>query len=311
MSIVLPSTGGAFVNSVSLTPNNVTIVGRFKTSSATKLFVVAAKASGIATHGLGIDASNHSQASSTNNAATNAVGNSGTTYTNATWSSGVAAFASTTSRTAYVNGGTGTANTTSVPTPATIDQYYLGYAGAVASLADIGIYDAVMTAAERLSFYCGFSPGYIKTANLRTWVPGVSDLSSTGGLTWTNDSSTFNAGDHPTVSALTIPAAGTTIVLTTAQAITLGAGGGGGLVLTLSGGACTATYSSGSTSTTLTYTLSRTVLAGETGTATYTNPTNGWQNGSADLSTITSMTIVNSSTAGPLLLRRRRMAVAA
>ncbi len=79
----------------------------------------------------------------------------------------------------------------------------------------------------------------------------------------------------PTLQVALIPKAGTTLVLAFNEAVKFGAGGNGGFALTMSGGAVTATYASGTTTTVLTYTLSRTVAAAETGTITYTQPGNG------------------------------------
>lgn len=96
----------------------------------------------------------------------------------------------------------------------------------------------------------------------------------------------------PTVYSQTIPSGGTTIVFTFSEPVRYGAGGNGGFALTLSGGAVTAAYLSGDSSSTLTYSLSRTVSTGETGTFTYTQPGNGIEDTAGnDLASITSTAI--------------------
>jgi len=102
----------------------------------------------------------------------------------------------------------------------------------------------------------------------------------------------------PTVSTRTIPALGTTLVVVHNETVTHGAGGSGGHTLSASGGATTPTYSSGAGTATLTYTLSRTVLVGETVTHSYTQPGNGVEDAAGnDLATFATQSVTNSSTA--------------
>ena len=69
----------------------------------------------------------------------------------------------------------------------------------------------------------------------------------------------------------------------------------------MSGGVVTMTYSSGSGSSTLVYTLSRTVVQGETGTVAWTNQANTIEDTSGnDLATFSGFTITNSSTQVPI-----------
>jgi hypothetical protein len=109
----------------------------------------------------------------------------------------------------------------------------------------------------------------------------------------------YSAGDTtpPTKSSLTIPSAGTTLLLGLSETCSIGAGGNGGLTLSMSGGAVTASYSSGSGSNTFTYNLSRTVNSGETGTASYTQPGNGIEDAAGnDLASFSSQAVTNNST---------------
>ena len=101
----------------------------------------------------------------------------------------------------------------------------------------------------------------------------------------------------PTKSSLTIPSAGTTLLLGLSESCSIGSGGNGGLTLSMSGGAVTASYSSGSGSDTFTYNLSRTVNSGETGTASYTQPGNGIEDTAGnDLASFSSQAVTNNST---------------
>jgi hypothetical protein len=103
----------------------------------------------------------------------------------------------------------------------------------------------------------------------------VSFLLRTGGI-----GTKAAAGPDVTAPALVsaqIPAAGTTIEITFTEAVSIGAGGDGGFVLDTSGAAVTLNASPTGTGTgTLIYTLSRTILAGETILDfDYTQPGNG------------------------------------
>ena len=91
--------------------------------------------------------------------------------------------------------------------------------------------------------------------------------------------------------------------MNTNQSVQIGVGGSTGLVLTLSGGACTATYSTGAPSALLVFTFSRPVRQFETGTFTYTNPGNGFEEAFPGLIWLlnkSSTAIVNNSSVPPL-----------
>lgn len=103
--------------------------------------------------------------------------------------------------------------------------------------------------------------------------------------------------DPPTVTSRTIGTPGTTLTITFNEAVTFGAGGNGGLTLSASGGAVTPSYSTGSGTSSLVYNLSRTVNAGETVTATYTQPGNGIEDlAGNDLANFTGQSVQNNST---------------
>jgi hypothetical protein len=100
--------------------------------------------------------------------------------------------------------------------------------------------------------------------------------------------------DPPELVSAVIPSAGTTLVLTwneTAIRTT------GTPTLSLSGGAATATYSSGSGSTAITYSLSRTVMSGETGTFSLSG---GIEDAAEnEIDALSSESITNNSTQTP------------
>lgn len=126
------------------------------------------------------------------------------------------------------------------------------------------------------------------------------DQYGTTRATWTRGAIEFGDVTAPTLSSATIPSAGNVINLVFSETVSIGAGGNGGLALTMSGGGAeTLTYSSGSGSTTLVYSLSRTVLSGETKSSglDYTQPGDGIEDGSGnDLVTFTSAAVTNNST---------------
>lgn len=102
----------------------------------------------------------------------------------------------------------------------------------------------------------------------------------------------------PVLTSAIVAAAGTTIALTFSESCTTGAGGPTGFTLSASGGAVTMTYASGTGSTAYTYTLSRTIVQGETITMSFTQPVNGVESTAAqvDLASFSGTTVTNSST---------------
>jgi hypothetical protein len=144
---------------------------------------------------------------STANATTQ--GNSSITITNANqWYHVAGVFTSSTSRTVYVDGTAGTANTTSL-TPSGLDDTTIGaatYTGGIitymnGSIAEAGIWNVVLTAAEISSLSKGISPLSIRPGNLLAYWPLIGksspEIDSHGRyemtLTGTSDS------DHPRV----------------------------------------------------------------------------------------------------------------
>lgn len=107
----------------------------------------------------------------------------------------------------------------------------------------------------------------------------------------------------PALTSAVINSAGTQIALTFDEAVQIGAGGSGGWNLSMSGGGTTLSSAS-IASNVVTYTLSRTVNAAESGSIYYTQPGNGIEDTSSnnnDLLTIPSgsaLTVTNNSTQG-------------
>lgn len=101
----------------------------------------------------------------------------------------------------------------------------------------------------------------------------------------------------PVLTGASIPSAGTSVVLTFNEAITIGLGGNGGVTLTATDGDVTATYSSGDTTTALTYSTSRTIGSHETVTVSYTQPTAGFQDSDEnDVASFSDQPVANGST---------------
>jgi hypothetical protein len=112
-----------------------------------------------------------------------------------TWTHACGVFSSTTSRTVYINGGSSATNTTSssgtgenrlfqgvVRGASAFTNYFTG------SLAEVGVWNAALTADEVLSLAKGMSPSLIRPQSLTIYAPLVRDLiDRKSGLTITNN----------------------------------------------------------------------------------------------------------------------------
>lgn len=123
------------------------------------------------------------------------------------WHHGCAVFASNNSRTAYINGGNSATNTDTLnlntPTSVVIGARYnttLGfYFGG--DLAEVGIWNVALTAAEVASLAKGMTCDKIRPQNLVFYAPLVRNLQDIkGGLTITNNNAATVA-NHPRVYA--------------------------------------------------------------------------------------------------------------
>lgn len=125
---------------------------------------------------------------------------SGATVGTGSWNHGAAVFSSTTSRTVYLNGTAGTTATntiaTSTPTKVSIGTRYsagtrIGFFNG--KIAEVGIWNVVLTAAEITMLSLGYSPLLIRPQNLVAYYPLIgrnspeNDMKGTG-LTLTGTS---------------------------------------------------------------------------------------------------------------------------
>lgn len=122
------------------------------------------------------------------------------------WVHVAAVYASSTSRTAYANGSAGTENTVNIGTQATANSIVMGARwnntlGAYlnGSLADVGVWNVALTAAEIASLAKGVSCRLIRPQSLVFYAPLVRDLVDVaGGRTITNNN-TATVADHPRI----------------------------------------------------------------------------------------------------------------
>ena len=143
----------------------------------------------------------------------NAITSDGTTTATASqsgrvagqWNHAAGVFSANNNRIAYVNGVGGTSNTTTVNVSAintllisavyntTLQNYYAG------QIAEVGVWNAALTAAEIASLAKGMTPDKIRPQNLVFYAPLVRDLiDQKGGLTITNNNGATVAS-HPRI----------------------------------------------------------------------------------------------------------------
>jgi hypothetical protein len=112
--------------------------------------------------------------------------------------------ASNSSRTIYLDGGGSATNTATItPTPANITSLRAGWTGATLDgcVAEVGVWNAALTAAEVASLAKGMTCDKIRPQNLVFYAPLVRDLiDQKGGLTITNNNGATVA-THPRVYA--------------------------------------------------------------------------------------------------------------
>lgn len=131
-------------------------------------------------------------------------------YSSGTWNHGLAVFASATSRTAYLNGANAGTNTDNLADPTAA---FTGIGALVRAanslfmdgkLAECAIWNVALTAADALMLAAGYSPLFVRPANLvlytltphRTGSGAAADL--VGGLTLTS-AATPARFDHPRI----------------------------------------------------------------------------------------------------------------
>lgn len=106
------------------------------------------------------------------------------------------------------------------------------------------------------------------------------------------------SGSAPTLASSTVN--GSTLTDVYSAAVSFGAGGNGGKSLAMSGGAATPTYTGGAGTPTITYSLSRAIAFGETGTSGYTQPGNGLEatSGGTDVAAYSGFAVTNATSGG-------------
>lgn len=128
-------------------------------------------------------------------------------YSQNTWHHACGVYASTASRTAYLDGGSSGTDTTSVPAALIVNTLTVGgrFLGgsigvlAVGRIAEVGIWNSALTAAEIASLAKGMTCDKIRPQNLVFYAPLVRDLNDQkGGLTITNNNGATVAA-HPRI----------------------------------------------------------------------------------------------------------------
>jgi hypothetical protein len=130
-----------------------------------------------------------------------------TGYTAGAWQHACGVFTSSTSRTAYLNAGSSGTDTQSA-TPTGLNQIKIGMRVNVTPglffdglIAEVGIWNAALTAAEVASLADGMTCDKVRPQNLVFYAPLVRDLiDAKGGLTITNNNGATVA-NHPRVYA--------------------------------------------------------------------------------------------------------------
>ncbi len=128
-------------------------------------------------------------------------------FSASTWSHAAGVFESSTSRTVYLNGGSSATNT-AISTPASIVRISIGVISwntpvnyANGRVAEVGIWNAALTAAEIASLADGMTCDKVRPQSLVFYAPLVRDLIDyKGGLVITNNN-TATVANHPRVYA--------------------------------------------------------------------------------------------------------------
>lgn len=170
-------------------------VGKFNVTQRNNVFVLPASGAVV-------------NVGSSDSVGTTASVNSSSTFTNGSWSHAAAVYSSNSSRTAYCNGGGAQTNTSLINSSPGFDSVFIGarfnpslggfFSG---DLAEIGIWNAALTAAEVASLARGMTCDKVLPQNLVFYAPLVRDLiDAKGGLTITNNNGA-TISNHPRVYA--------------------------------------------------------------------------------------------------------------
>jgi len=127
-------------------------------------------------------------------------------FTANTWTHACGVFASTTSRTVYINGGN--ANTNTASSSATGEnRLFMGATRAASAfsgylnghLAEVGVWNAALTAAEVASLATGVSPRLIRPESLTVYAPLLRELIDVGGVVTITNNGAATVSDHTRV----------------------------------------------------------------------------------------------------------------
>lgn len=209
----------------------------------------------------------------------------------------------------YVNGGTMTG--TSAVRNCLVPNGSVGGAGTLSNNITANVNCFVNAAGDDFNIVGTIAPNFPRDAGVT--LPAAYQVDRNGNIhgadgTWDVGAYEF-ATTGPDITAPTvngnasINAAGNQITVPFSEAVQFGvAGGSAGWVTSFSGGASTMTYVSGSGTNSVTFSLSRVVNAGETGTIAYNQPGSGWQDMAPApnlLVTVAGIGVSNGSTQGP------------
>lgn len=196
-----------------LTAEPLTIAAWFNSkSNAAQVCLVSVDrgASSIGTgtgfHGLILPNNPARTVNATSNDGTFSVATTTTTYTLNTWNHGCAVFSAANNRTSYLNGGgnvtnTVTRNVTNLANITIGSRYTTSGTGQFVQglIAEVGIWNAALTAAEISALARGMTCDKIRPQNLVFYAPLIRDLQDTkGGLSITNNNGA-SVTDHPRI----------------------------------------------------------------------------------------------------------------
>lgn len=124
-------------------------------------------------------------------------------FTANTWTHACGVFTSTTSRTVYINGGNSNTNTTSSSATGE-NRLFMGVLRAASAfssylnghLAEVGVWNAALTADEVRSLATGASPSLIRPESLTVYAPLLRELIDLNGAVSITNNGTAGVSDH-------------------------------------------------------------------------------------------------------------------
>jgi len=176
--------------------------GYIVTTGAQRNFILLHNVTNAYRHAVFINASSQATLVSVDSGGTTQTTITAATISANTWFMLTGVFTSATSRTVYLNAANATTGTTS-RTPTTPTRMLLGgqYTGSTTSnlngrIAEVGIWDAALTADEITSLYRGAKPIGIRPQNLQNYYPLVRGITNYTGTHTVNDDGGTKGADH-------------------------------------------------------------------------------------------------------------------